>query len=220
MLAAQLPSGQEVRFRVAGIVRALEVSGRIAWVRPDKLLAASPGIQPSLAIRLDPGADRGAVVRRLDAIGVLPQSASGATTRNGQFLGILAAVLRGVGLAVGLVCLYALVQALAMTARERRTAVATLRATGAGRDAVALVLAGAALAVAVPGALGGLVLEALVLGPLVARLAASFADLAVAPTLAQALLVAVGLLALAAAATALVARRVLREPVVAGLRES
>jgi ABC-type antimicrobial peptide transport system permease subunit len=220
MLAAQLPSGQEVRFRVAGIVRALEVSGRIAWVRPAKLLAASPGIQPSLAIRLDPDADRGAVVRRLDAIGVPPQSASGATTRNGQFLGILAAVLRGVGLAVGLVCLYALVQALAMTARERRSAVATLRATGAGRGAVALVLAGAALVVAVPGALAGIVLEALVLGPLVARLAASFADLAVSPTLAQALLVGLGLLALAAAATVLVARRVLREPVVAGLRES
>jgi ABC-type antimicrobial peptide transport system permease subunit len=220
MLAAQLPSGQEVRFRVAGIVRALEVSGRIAWVRSGKLLAASPGIQPSLAIRLEPGADRDAVVRRLDAIGAPPQSATGATTRNGQFLGVLAAVLRGVGLAVGLVCLYALVQALAMTARERRTAVATLRATGAGRDAVALVLAGASLVVAVPGALGGLVLEALVLGPVLGRLAASFADLAVAPTLAQALLVGGGLLALATAATALVARRVLREPVVAGLRES
>jgi ABC-type antimicrobial peptide transport system permease subunit len=219
MLAAELPSGQEVRFRVAGVVRALEVSGRIAWVRPQRLLAASPGLQPSLAIRLDPGADRGAVVRRLDAIGVPPQSASAAQTANGQFLGVLAAVLRGVGLAVGLVCLYALVQALAITARERRSAVATLRATGAGRDAIALVLAGAALAVAVPGALAGLALEAVVLGPLVARLAAGFADLAVTPTLTQGLLVAVGLLALAAAATALVARRVLREPVVAGLRE-
>jgi ABC-type lipoprotein release transport system permease subunit len=218
VLAAQLPSGQEVRFRVAGIVRALEVDGRIAWVQPRRLLAASPGLQPGLAIRLDPGADPAAVARRLDAIGVPPQAAGGATTRNGQFLGILAAVLRGVGLAVGLVCLYALVQALAMTARERRSAVATLRATGSGPGAVGLVLAGAALVVALPGALAGLALELLVLGPLVARLAAGFADLAVAPSFGQALLVAVALLVLAAGATALVARRVLREPVVAGLR--
>jgi ABC-type antimicrobial peptide transport system permease subunit len=218
-LAAQLPSGGEVRFRVAGIVRALERSGRIAWVRPDRLLAGGGDLPPSLAIRLDPGADKAEVTRRLTAIGVPPQSASGATTRNGDFLGVLAAVLRGVGLAVGLVCLYALVQALAMTARERRSAVATLRATGAARGEVALVLAGAALVVALPGALAGLVLETLVLGPLVARLAAGFADLAVVPTLAQAALVALGLLALASAATALVARRVLRENVVAGLRE-
>jgi len=219
VLAAQLPGGREVRFRVAGIVRALEVNGRIAWVRPDRLLAATPDLSPSLAVRLDPDADRAAVTRRLDALGFPPQSASGATTRNGQFLGVLAAVLRGVGLAVGLVCLYALVQALAMTARERRSAVATLRATGAGPGSVALVLAGAAAAVAIPGALAGLALEAAVLGPLVARLAAGFADLGVAPSAPQALLVAVALLALAAGATALVARRVLREPVVAGLRE-
>jgi ABC-type antimicrobial peptide transport system permease subunit len=97
--------------------------------------------------------------------------------------------------------------------------VATLRATGAGPGSVALVLTGAAVAVAVPGALAGLVLEAVVLGPVVAHLAAGFADLAVAPTAAQALLVGLGLLVLAAAATALIARRVLREPVVAGLRE-
>jgi ABC-type lipoprotein release transport system permease subunit len=132
---------------------------------------------------------------------------------------VLAAVLRGVGLAVGLVCLYALVQALAMTARERRGAVALLRATGADAASIAGVLAGAALAVAVPGALLGLALEAGVLGPLVARLAAGFADLAVAPSAGQALLVAVALLALSAVATALIARRVLREPIVAGLRE-
>ena len=50
-----------------------------------------------------------------------------------RFLGVLAGVLRGVGLAVGLVCLYALVQALAMTARERRGAVALLRACGRRR---------------------------------------------------------------------------------------
>jgi ABC-type lipoprotein release transport system permease subunit len=68
-------------------------------------------------------------------------------------------------------------------------------------------------------ALAGIVLEAVAFGPLVARLAAGFAALPLAPTSGQVALVAGGLLALAAIATALVARRVLREPVVAGLRE-
>ncbi len=132
---------------------------------------------------------------------------------------MLATVLRGVGLAVGLVCLYALIQALAMTARERRGAVALLRAVGGDARTVAAVLAGAALAVAVPAALAGVLLEWLVFGPLVARLAAGFADLPLAPTGGQLALVIGGLLALAAAATALVARRAMREPVIAGLRE-
>jgi hypothetical protein len=214
-LAAQLPSGEEVRFRVAGVVRALENDGRIAWARPDRLGA----LMPSVAVRLDGGADRAAVERRLAEIGAPPTRVGGATTRNAQFLGVLAAVLRGVGLAVALVCLYALVQALAMTARERRGAVALLRACGGDGATVALVLAGAAAAVALPGALLGVALEAAVLGPLVARLAAGFASLPIAPTLAQVVLVVAGLLALACAATALVARRVLREPVIAGLRE-
>ena len=132
---------------------------------------------------------------------------------------MLAAVLRGVGLAVGLVCLYALVQALAMTARERRGAVALLRACGGDARTIATVLAGAALVVAVPAVVAAVALEWLVLGPLVARLAAPFATLPLAPAPGQILLVAGGLLALAAAATAVVARRALREPVIAGLRE-
>ena len=214
-LAAQLPSGDEVRFRVAGVVRALENDGRIAWTRPDRL----GDLSSSVAVRLEGGADRAAVERRLEAIGAPPTRVGGASTRNAQFLGVLAAVLRGVGLAVGLVCLYALVQALAMTARERRRAVALLRACGGDAGTVALVLAGAAAAVAIPGALLGVALEAAVMGPVVARLAAGFASLPIAPSPGQVLLVVAGLLALAAVATALVARRVLREPVVLGLRE-
>jgi ABC-type lipoprotein release transport system permease subunit len=214
-LAAQLPSGEEARFRVAGVVRALENDGRIAWARPDRL----GDVSSSVAVRLEAGADRATVARRLEQIGAPPTRVGGASTRNAQFLGVLAAVLRGVGLAVGLVCLYALVQALAMTARERRGAVALLRACGGDGLTVGVVLAGAAAAVAVPGALLGVALEAAVLGPVVARLAAGFASLPIAPSLAQVVLVIAGLLALAAAATALVARRVLREPVVLGLRE-
>ena len=210
-----------MRFRVAGVVRALENDGRIAWVRPDRLLAASPGLEPALGVRLDAGRrPRRGRRARLDATRRAAAVGGGATTRNGQFLGVLAAVLRGVGLAVGLVCLYALVQALAMTARERRGAVALLRACGADARAVALVLAGAALAVAVPGRARGR--RARGARARAARRAAgrrASPTLPLAPTLGQVALVAVGLLALAAAATALVARRVLREPVVAGLRE-
>ena len=214
-LAAQVAGGDEVRFRVAGVVRALENDGRIAWARPDRL----GDLSSSVAVRLDGGADRAAVERRLEAIGAPPTRVGGATTRNAQFLGVLAAVLRGVGLAVGLVCLYALVQGLAMAARERRGALALLRACGGDAGTVALVLLGASVAVALPGALLGVALEAAVFGPVVARLAAGFASLPIAPSAGQVALVVGGLLALAVAATAFVARRVLREPVVAGLRE-
>jgi ABC-type lipoprotein release transport system permease subunit len=218
-LAVQLPGGQELRLRVSGVVRALENDGRVAWMRPERLLAAERDLQEALAIRLTPGADRAAVTRRLAELGSPPQRAAAATTRNAGFLGVLAAVLRGVGAAVGLVCLYALVQALAMTARDRRGAIAVLRASGADRVTVALVLGGAAAAVAVPAAVAGVVLERLALEPLTARLAAGFASLPLALTAGQAALVIGGLLGLAAIATALVARRVMREPVVAGLRE-
>ncbi len=214
-LAAQLPTGEEVRFRVVGVVRALENNGRIAWTRAP----GTVGGQSSLAVRLDGGADRPAVERALEALGAPPQRVGGATTRNAAFLGVLAAVLRGVGLAVGLVCLYALVQALAVTARERRGAVALLRACGGDWVTVAVVLAGAAAAVALPGALLGVALETAVLGPLVARLAAGFASLPIAPSAGQVVLVVLGLVLLAGVATALVARRALREPVIAGLRE-
>ncbi len=219
VFAAQLPGGEEVRFRVSGVVRALENDGRIAWVRPDRLVVREPDLQPQVVVRLGAGANRDAVVRRLEDLGARLQPVGAAQTDNARFLAVLAAVLRGVGLAVGLVCLYALIQALTVTARERRGAVALLRACGADAATVALVLAGAAAAVAIPAAIGGVLLETLAFGPLVARLAAGFASLPLAPTTGQVALVVAGLLALAAAATAIVARRVLKEPIVAGLRE-
>jgi len=218
-LAVQTEAGGEVRFRVSGVVRALEHDGRVAYVRPARLLAAQPDLGSTISVRLAPGADRAEVERRLAALGAPPQAVGGATTRNAAFLGVLATVLRGVGLAVGLVCLYALIQALAMTARERRGAVALLRTCGADARTIATVLAGAALVVALPAAVAGVVLEWLVLGPLVARLAAGFAALPLAPSGGEIALVVGGLALLAAAATALVARRTMREPVIAGLRE-
>ncbi len=218
-LAVQLPGGTEARLRVVGVVRALENNGRIAWTQPAALTRDDPDLEPSTVIRLTGGADRAAVTSAIEDLGGSFSTVGGATTRNAQFLGLLAAVLRGVGLTVGLVCLYALVQALAVTARERRGAVALLRACGGDGETVALVLMGAAAAVALPAALVGVALEIVVLGPLVARLAAGFATLPIAPGADQVILVVAGLLALAALATALVARRVLREPVVLGLRE-
>ena len=219
VLAAQIPDGGELRFRVVGVVRALENDGRIAWVRPDRLLEVRPDLSPQVVVRVDSGADPAQVTRRLVELGASLGRVGAAQTDNAAFLAVLAAVLRGVGLAVGLVCLYALVQALTVTARERRGAVALLRALGADGPSVGLVLAGAAIAVAIPAAIAGIVLEMVAFGPLVARLAAGFAALPLAPTLGQIALVIGGLLLLAVLATALVARRVLREPVVAGLRE-
>ena len=218
-LAVQAPGGDEIRLRVAGVVRALENRGRVAYVRDTPLLAAEPRLQPTLAIRLTAGADRAGVAAGLSALGARTARVGGATTSNAQFLGILATVLRGVGLAIGLVCLYALVQALAITARERRGAVALLRAAGGDRASVALVLAGAALAVIVPAALAAVVLERVALGPLVGSFAAGFAFLELAPSVTQVAAVVAGLLALGGAATAIVARRAIREPIVAGLRE-
>jgi ABC-type lipoprotein release transport system permease subunit len=219
VFAAQLPGGEEVRFRVSGVVRALENDGRIAWVRPNRLVARDPDLTPQVVVRLGAGADRDDVVRRLEALGARLVPVGAAQTDNARFLAVLAAVLRGVGLAVGLVCLYALIQALSVTARERRGAVALLRACGADAPTVALVLAGAAAAVAIPAALAGVLLGTFAFGPLVARLAAGFASLPLAPTPGQIALVIAGLLLLAATATTIVARRVLREPIVAGLRE-
>ena len=218
-LATLSPAGNELRLRVVGVVRALDNNGRIGWVSAGTLERAEPGLSGQTVIRLAAGADRARVVAGLRRLDVEPVRVGGATTRDTSFLGILAAVLRAVALAVGLVCLYALLQGLAMTARERRGALAVLRACGASRADVAAVLGGAAAAVAVPAALLAVVLELVVLGPLVTRLAAGYAGLPLSPTPGQVAAVAGGLAVLAALSAWLVARRLVREPVVRGLRE-
>ena len=80
-------------------------------------------------------------------------------------------------------------------------------------------LLGAALALAVPAVLLAVVLEHVVLAPLTGTLAAGYADLAAGATTAQALAVAGGFLAFGVIAALRVARRVLAEPPVLGLRE-
>jgi ABC-type antimicrobial peptide transport system permease subunit len=218
-LAVQPEAARELRFRVVGIVRALQDEGRVAYVRPERLAAALPFLDGPLAVRLEPGADREAIRRDLAALGAEPRTVSGATGDDRGLLDVLAGLLRLVALTVGLVCLTSLVQALALTAAERRGAVATLRAAGADARALRRMLAGAALAVVAPAALLALALEGLVLAPATERLAAGYADLPLRTGPGQIALVAAGLVVLTASASAWTAHGLVREPVVAGLRE-
>ena len=218
-LAALLPSGAEVRFRVAGVVRALENDGRVAFAKPGPLLAADPSIEPAIAVRLGGDADRAAVARGLERLGAVAEPVGAATSSNARFLGVLASLLRVVAAVNGLVCLYALVQALTLLALERRAVLAVLRAGGADRNQVALVLGGAAALVAGLATAVGIVAERALLGPLVTRLAADYSALSLAPGLGSLLVVVLGTGTLALAATAWVAGRLAREPIVVGLRD-
>jgi ABC-type lipoprotein release transport system permease subunit len=217
--AAQLPGGTEVRFRVAGIVRALEHDGRVAYVSAAPILAAQRNVAESIVVRLDPGASAAAVQRAITArTGATSRRPAAATTSNTRFLGTLATLVRALAGAIAGVCLYALAQTLGLVARERRPAIAVLRAGGAGMGTVARLLAGAALAVAIPAAAVALVLERFVLGPAVTRLAAGYADLSLVPTAGQVALLLGGFAVLGVVASAWVARGAVRESIVTGLR--
>jgi hypothetical protein len=72
----------------------------------------------------------------------------------------------------------------------------------------------------VPGAVLGLALQSAVLAPLVGRMAAGYADLVPRAGLGQALLVVAGLAVLCVLAAAVVMRRTVRAPIVAGLRRA
>jgi ABC-type lipoprotein release transport system permease subunit len=217
-LAIELPSGREVRFHVVGLVRAFDNDGRVVYTRPKRLLAAYPSLTGEIAVKLSPGADQVEVRQRLGDLGIFARKASGATTRSASFLSVLAALLRAVALVDGVVCLYILGQALALTARERRSTIAVLRASGAGRREVRLVLTGAALVVVLAAAPAAVLLELVVLGPAVSRLAASYVELPLDVGAGQVLLVAGALVLLALAAAAVAGRRLERDSVVAGLR--
>ncbi|MBA2261161.1 MAG: ABC transporter permease, partial [Solirubrobacterales bacterium] len=216
-LAVQLATGVEERFRVVGVVRALDNSGRVAYVPGDTVAEAAE--ESAIAVKLADGASQAAVQAGLIDLGADASETAAATTDDAAFLGTLASLLRAVALVNGLVCLYALMQALALTARERRGTIAVLRATGASRGHVALLLGGVVAAAAVPAVVAGLALQRWVLGPATADLAAGYADLQLTAAAAQATGVAVGVALLAAFASWWVARRTTREPVVAGLRE-
>lgn len=218
-LVVQLASGAEVRYEVVGIVRAISSEGRLAYVDSQSLLAADPGVDRAVAVDIDPGADAGVVADELEAIGIEPESASGSTGTNNQaFLGVLAGVLRVVAGVNVLICLYALIQALAVTAAERRPTIAVLRASGAGRATVTLVMLGTASAVVTLAAPAGIALERAVLGPVVAHLAAGYATVPLGASAGQIFVTIAALAVIAGSAAALAARRSEREPIALALR--
>ena len=216
-LALALPSGVELRLRVAGIVSSLDHDGRMAFIPARALLAADPSAPSVIAVRLTPRASQADVSARLTALGAQPAPASGATARGAPLVDILRTILRAIAVVDGLVCLYALIQACTLTVQERRRTVAVLRACGAGAGAVRRLLLGAALALIIPAAIFGVLLERFVFGPALANLAASYATLPLDATAAQVLAMLGGLAVVAAVAVVWVARQAARESVVAGL---
>ena len=216
-LALQTPSGGELRVRIAGVVSSLDEEGRVAYVPAAAMLRVDPGAPSSMAIRLTPGASLTAVDAALQRLGAAPQSAAGATSSSAPLVAVLRAIIRAVAIVDGLVCLYALVQACALTVQERRRTIAVLRACGAGDGAVRRLLAGAVLCLLVPAAIVGVLLERLVLGPVLSHLAAGYADLPLRATPLQVAITVAGLALAAAIAVLWVARQAGRESVVAGL---
>ena len=224
LLAAQLANGREARFRVVGVVRALQRQGRIAYVGASRLLAAEPALAPTLAVKTAPG-QSGRVRDALAARGLFGSSAGGVTGdavqhwagRNSGFISVLVALLRGIAVLDGLVCIYALAQILALTAGERRQAIAVVRALGAGRAAVARIFAGSALLLALVALPAAVVLERVFLGPAAARLAASYVTLSLGADSTSIVVVGASLVAASLCAALVVARRASRGPVTAAL---
>ncbi len=216
-LAVGLSDGRELRLQVAGVVSSLDHDGRVAYVPAAALLRADPSAPSELAIRLAPGADQGRVYDALNALGAFPTAATTATARGAPLVAVLRTILVAIAVVDGLVCLYALVQACALTVQERGRTVAVLRACGAGASAVRRLLLGAALALVVPAAILGVALERLVLGPALAHLAASYATLPLGASSLEVLATVGGLLAAGGLAVLWVARQAGRESVIRGL---
>ncbi|MDQ3859419.1 MAG: hypothetical protein M3327_13420, partial [Actinomycetota bacterium] len=225
-LAAQVSGGGEVRFRVVGIDRILQHEGRVAYVQPERLLRAARWSDETVAVKLAPGADASAVDTALARAGYFATSSGGVSgeavqgwaSRNGGFVSILVALLRTIALLDGLVCLYVLVQMLALTAVERRRALALVRAVGGSRLQLAAVFAGSALAVAALAAPAGILLERYVVGPAVSRLAAPYVSLPLAASAAPIAIVVFAMLTAALAAACWVARAASSSPIVTALR--
>ena len=224
-LAAQLATGQEVRFTVVGIVRAFQDQGRIVFARPARLHAS--GDLATVAVKVARGSTVDDVRVELqqrgyfavDSGGIAGQNVQGFASRSSGFLSLLIALLRSVAVVNGAVCLYAIAQVLALTAHERRRSLAVVRSFGANRRQVVMIFAGAALAVIALAVPIGLLVERYAVGPFVASLAASYISLPLSagPVEIGAM---VALLGLGAAAVALgLARGVTSRPVVTDLAE-
>ena len=216
-LAVALADGHELRLRVAGIVSSLEHDGRIAYVPERALLRAEPDAPPGLAVIVAPGASTKAVTAELEGIGAKVTASSGVAGGGKTLVDALRGLLLTIAAVDGLVCLYMLTQALALTAGERRSAIAVLRACGAGARSIRVLLTGAALAVLVPAAVVAVALERFVLGPAVSRLAEGYASLSLAADAAEIAILLGGLAAIGALAVWWVVRRVTARPIAGGL---
>jgi ABC-type antimicrobial peptide transport system permease subunit len=216
-LAVALADGHELRLRVGGIVSSLEHDGRIAYVPERALLRAEPDAPEKLAVIVSPGASTKAVTGELERIGAQVTTSTGVAGGGKTLVDALRGLLLTIAAVDGLVCLYMLTQALALTAGERRSAIAVLRACGAGARSIRVLLAGAALAVMVPAAVIAVALERFVLGPAVSRLAEGYASLSLAADAAEIALLLVGLAAIGALAVWWVVRRVTARPIAGGL---
>jgi ABC-type antimicrobial peptide transport system permease subunit len=216
-LALALASGRELRLRVGGIVSSLEHDGRIAYVPERALLGAEPDAPEKLAVIVAPGASTKTVTAELEGLGAQVTASTGVAGGGKALVDALRGLLLTIAAVDGLVCLYMLTQALALTAGERRGAIAVLRACGAGARSIRVLLAGAALAVLVPAAVIAVALERFVLGPAVSRLAEGYASLSLAADAAEIALLLIGLTAIGALAVWWVVRRVTGRPIAGGL---
>ena len=217
ILGLALPSGGEIRLRVVGIVSSLQHDGRVAYVPASALLAEDPGAPSLIAVRATPTADQAQISAALRALGAEPTAATGATARGAPLVDVLRTILRAVAIVDGLVCLYALIQACALTVHERRRTLAILRACGAGAGAVRRLLVGAVLALIVPAAVIGIALERFAFGPALSHLAENYATLPLNATLLDVLATLAGLGVAGAVAVMWVARQSVSAPVVRGL---
>jgi ABC-type lipoprotein release transport system permease subunit len=225
-LAVQLPIGREVRFYVVGIVDALRNEGLVAYVQAPRLVAGMPSLGSDVAVKLRSPGDLDRVRNVLLSRGAVAEKTGGISQDSGvgsigrtSFLNVLAALLRSVALLDGLVCVYALAQMLALIARERRRAVAVVRAVGASRVQVFAVFAGAAALVSALAAPLGVGAERLVLGPVVGRLAVSYVTLPLAAGRQTISLVLLGLAVATVLAAAWATRGATAEAIVGALRE-
>jgi len=216
-LALAFSSGVELRLRVAGLVSSLDHDGRVAYIPAKALLPADPSAPFQIAVLVKPNANQGNVSAALTALGGEPAATSGATARGVPLVDTLRTILRAIAIVDGLVCLYALIQACTLTVQERRRTVAVLRACGAGPGAVRRLLLGAALALVVPAAVVGVLLERFVFGPALSHLAENYATLALDATTSEVLATLAGLAVAGAVAVVWVSRQASRESVVSGL---
>jgi ABC-type lipoprotein release transport system permease subunit len=216
-LALALASGRELRLPVVGIVNALEHDGRIAYVPERALLRGQPDAPEKLAVIVADGASTKAVTAELERLGGKVTASTGVAGGGKTLVDALRGLLLTIAVVDGLVCLYMLTQALALTAAERGSAIAVLRACGAGARSIRVLLAGAALAVLVPAAVVAVLLERFVLGPAVARLAEGYASLSLAADAAEIVVLLVGLAAIGALAVWWVVRRLTSRPIAGGL---